>query len=361
MKNKNIYWMMITILLLSIIHCSAGTPAYRDLIWKKRGVSSLETINLGGHPHSVLIRGTNTANPLLVTLHGYAIPMMPFAHLDYATRKPKDDITGIMEQNFILVNYDQRGTGKTARHEAPKSSMNINQFVLDAEELIVKMLRRYQKKKVILLGISWGSLIGAKLVQKRPNLFYAFISEGQAVNLSESLKDSFDFSIKNAKKDQNKEAINELSNALIPKPEMSAETIKKNQELILKWTEYYAQKKYNLMELSSFFLKSIWDSPEYSFLDMMSTLQAIDTFTLATNKELMQKDLRIEVPELKVPVYFLMGEYDIMRFAAKDYFIKLKSPKKEWIEIPKAGHSVSADQPKKVLHFYLRKIRPLIK
>lgn len=67
---------------------------------KKKELHPFEEIELGKVKHSVLIRGTDKANPIMLVIHGFAVPMMPFTHLTYS-----DERDGV-EKNFILVNCE---------------------------------------------------------------------------------------------------------------------------------------------------------------------------------------------------------------------------------------------------------------
>ena len=345
---------LFAILCLFLLQCSAHTVPYAKQEWKEKGITSLEEIELGNVKHSVLIRGTDKENPIMLVIHGFAVPMMPFAHLTYSDERDR------MEKNFIIVNYDQRGVGKTSRlNDTDKIGYAMDDFVKDAEELCQKLMQRFGKKKIYLQGVSWGSYIGAKLAAKHPDWFYAYISEGQGVFVPESIAEMKRFSLEEAKLEKNEKAIGELEKTEVPNKSFTVPKMKENMETIAKWGEYYQNKKYKFRNftLSELFISSIRKAPEYSFGDFLATLKSIDSFTEKNISKIMEIDMRSDVPELKLPVYFLMGEYDFMKNNAKDYFTKLKSPKKEWIEIKKAGHEIGADQPEEIQKLYIDKIR----
>ncbi|MBP9890087.1 MAG: alpha/beta hydrolase [Leptospiraceae bacterium] len=340
--------------ILLFVNCSAHTIPYTKTEWKEKGITSLEEIELGKVKHSVLIRGTDKANPIMLVIHGFAVPMMPFAYLSYSDERDR------MEKNFIVVNYDQRGVGKTSRlNDADKISYAMDDFVNDAEELCQKLMLRFGKKKIYLQGVSWGSYIGAKLAAKHPDWFYAYISEGQAVFAPDSISEMKRFSLEEARLEKNEKAIGELEKTEVPNKSFTVPKMKENMETISKWGEFYQNKKYKFRNftLSELFISSLRKAPEYTFGDFLGTLQSIDSFTEKNISKIMEIDMRSDVPELKLPVYFLMGEYDFMKNNAKDYFTKLKSPKKEWLEIKKAGHEIGADQPEEIQRIYIDKIR----
>jgi len=356
-NNRSTFFSKILLLLIAFVtlfQCSAHTVPYTKTEWKEKGITSLEEIELVKVKHSVLIRGTDKSNPIMLVIHGFAVPMMPFAHLTYSDERDR------MEKNFILVNYDQRGVGKTSRLNDPdKINYAMDDFVNDAEELCQKLMQRFGKKKMYLQGISWGSYIGAKLAARHPDWFYAYISEGQGVYAPESIAEMKRFSLEEARLEKNEKAIGELEKTEVPNKSFAVAKMKENMEKISTWGEYYQNKKYKYRNftLSDLFISSLRKSPEYSFGDFLATLKSIDSFTEKNISKIMEIDMRSDVPELKLPVYMLMGEYDFMKNTGKDYFTKLKSSKKEWLEIKKAGHELGADQPEEVQKIYIDKIR----
>ncbi len=122
---------------------------------------------------------------------------------------------------------------------------------------------------------------------------------------------------------------------------------------MIKWADYYTQKKHHLLDLEKFVISSIRAAPEYNFFDFIATVRSMDSFTNHNTLPLLAVDLRKEVPEVQVPVYMITGEYDLMKSAGKHYFDQLRAQKKEWFDIKKAGHAVSADQPAQVQSIYI--------
>ncbi|WP_167883652.1 alpha/beta fold hydrolase [Leptospira ognonensis] len=339
---------------LYFVNCSPHTIPYEQKEWREKGITSLEEIELGNVKHSILIRGTDKSNPILLVIHGFAVPMMPFAHLSYGDKRDR------MEKNFIIVNYDQRGVGKTSRlNDEDQIDFTMEDFVYDAEILCQKLMKRFGKKKIYLQAISWGSYIGAKLAAKHPDWFYAYISEGQAVYAPESIAEMKRFSLEEARLENNVKAIEELEAAEVANLTLGVIKMKENMEKISSWGEYYQNKKYKYRNftLSELFIGALRKAPEYSFFDFLATLKSMDSFSEKNISKLMEINMRKEVPEMNLPVYFLMGEYDFMNQAGRDYFTTLKSPKKKWIELKRAGHELGADQPEEVQKIYIDQIR----
>jgi pimeloyl-ACP methyl ester carboxylesterase len=81
-----------------------------------------------------------------------------------------------LEQHFLMVYWEQRGTGKSFSRDIPPASMTIKQLIADTHQLTILLQDRFQAPKIFLVGRSFGSLIGILAVKRRPELYYAYIS-----------------------------------------------------------------------------------------------------------------------------------------------------------------------------------------
>src|SRR6185503_19470435 len=132
------------------------------------GIQELKAIDIGGIKQWISVRGRNPANPILLFIHGGpGSAMMPES---WAWQRSWEDY-------FTVVQWDQRGAGKTfsAAKRKPDPAMNIDRMQADAEEVIAYLERTYGKKKIFLMGHSWGSVLGLKVAAHRPDLIYAYI------------------------------------------------------------------------------------------------------------------------------------------------------------------------------------------
>jgi pimeloyl-ACP methyl ester carboxylesterase len=60
--------------------------------------------------------------------------------------------------------------------------MTFERIAQDAVEVTQYVLHRLGRRKLILVGHSWGALLGLRVVRLRPDLFHAFVGTGQPVN-----------------------------------------------------------------------------------------------------------------------------------------------------------------------------------
>ena len=170
-------------------------------ITQPQGIDSLESVRLGGVDQWIQIRGHDRSKPILLFLHGGpGFPQMPFSHLNAE-----------LEKDFVVVQWDQRGAGKSYSWSIPDDSMRVAQFVSDTRELAQILLQRFNAPKCYLVAHSWGSLIGALTVAQSPELFHAYVSIGQLAGLPETQQVRYQFALESAQKENNQKAVTELN------------------------------------------------------------------------------------------------------------------------------------------------------
>lgn len=303
---------------------------------KEKSITSLEQVSLGGLKQWILIRGHSTDNPILLFLHGGpGSSEMAFAY-KYGRN---------IEKKLTVVHWDQRGSGKSFSRKIPKETMHIEQFVSDAHELITYLLKKFNKKKVILVGHSWGTVIGTLLSQRHPELIHAYIGIGQVVNIDLNEKVSHKFTLDEAIKEGNKKAIKQLSK--LHPPYSNEQIMQLNKQR--KWLNYYGGAIYG-QKKSWFLIKHIFKSPEYTIRDFMKFINGI-LFSLTNMWTEMVETVNFfeDVLEWKIPVYFIVGRYDYNTpfELSEKYFLQITAPKKEFFWFEKSAHSPNYLEPDK--------------
>jgi pimeloyl-ACP methyl ester carboxylesterase len=312
-------------------------------------IASLEQITLGEIKQWILIRSHNVDNPLLLFLHGGpGSAEMFFSHK--FERK--------LEEHFLFVNWDQRGAGKSFSKKIPKESMNIEQFISDAHELIQHLMKRFKKEKIVLVGHSWGSMLSVLLLQRYPELFSAYVGVGQATNLTDNEKISHQFTLQEAKKRGNKKAVKQLSEL---QPPYFSDFKQLNTQR--KWLNKFGGALYNQTSLWPL-IKYLFRAPEYTLRDCIKFLQGT-VFTLNSLWELIIQEIDLTKNALKfsVPVYFILGRYDYNTpfELAEEYFKKIQAPKKELIWFEKSAHSPNFEEPEKFDEVMIEKVLKEVK
>jgi pimeloyl-ACP methyl ester carboxylesterase len=344
----------IATLTLLISGCAKTIPYPENTSWSTTGITELKTVKINGLRHEMLIRGTSNDNPVILFIHGFGVPTMCFAHLEYAQSGAQ------IERDYTVVHYDQRGFGKTFIHgKRTRKKITVDQYVNDAAE-ITSFVRNYLKKdKVILLCESWGCVIGMNLIQRHPEWYQAYFGLGQINNIQEFLLESYSFAISEAKKDKNEKALGELKKYGSP-------SVGKDNRLLFKsyiatgtWLDYYTGKKfgYNSDSGATLFFSSLWKAPEYHFYDFINTLSGYMSTQKKLIPELMAVNLQNSIQSVNIPVFFISGEWDYWLPYSEKYFSALQAPRKELFIVKNAGHQVRGDQSEIVEGYIFKKIK----
>ena len=130
--------------------CVSTTPQIKDEQErvKSQSIATFEEVEIGGIKQYLLIRGEQIENPVLLFLHGGpGYPQIAFA------RKYQKEL----ENDFVVVQWDQRGAGKSYSKTIKEESMNREQFIKDTLEVVEYLKSRFTVQRIVLVGHSWGS------------------------------------------------------------------------------------------------------------------------------------------------------------------------------------------------------------
>ena len=295
-------------------------------ITQPQGIDSLESIKLGGVDQWIQFRGHDRSKPILLFLHGGpGFPQMPFSHLNAE-----------LEKDFVVVQWDQRGAGKSYSWSIPDESMRVAQFVSDTRELAQLLLQRFNAPKCYLVAHSWGSLIGALTVARFPELFHAYVSIGQLAGLPETQQVRYQFALESAQKENNQKAVTELNRIGRP-PHESFDSCK----VMEKWISHYSAEEHRPLPPSRF-LRLAFSSPAYSWADLAKIPFGFKySFKHLWREIFYEENLFEEAPRIEVPVYFLVGRYDwvVTADVAQRYFDALAAPRgKQLIWFEQSAH-----------------------
>lgn len=291
-------------------------------------------IKIGNVNQFVMIRGKNINNPILLILHGGSTEIAHFVKFN------KD-----LEKYFTVVYWEQRGEGKSYSKEIINAEPELEQYIEDTHELTSYLKERFDKKKIFLLGHSWGSMLGMKTIEKYPNVYEAYIAVSQYCDPLRSDKLMFEY----FRQCTNKKSSLKKINILDTLTKESISTVKlvdrtnKIFPLVLKFGGLYHENK--LINLFKFSLMPILQLKEYNLFDKYRAMQQ-------NEKRLQiyyQYNFFETLLEVKIPVYFIHGisDYVINYGVTKEYFEKLNAPKKVFFTFYKSGHLPSFEEAKK--------------
>jgi len=296
-------------------------------------IAELTRVEIGGHDLAMMIRGHSTDSPVLLFLAGG-----PGGSELGAMRRHLESL----EQDFLVVTWDQRGTGKSYDQLDPTSTLTLDSAISDTIEVTTYLRQRFGKDKIYLVGQSWGSTLGVLAVQKRPELYQAFVGVGQMVSQRETDRIFYRDTLAWAHKTDKAELVATLTE-IGPPP---YESILAYESALSYEHEVYPYDHSRNSEGEGGFSENLFVE-EYTLLEQIHNLGAfLDTFS-ALYPQLQQIDFRKDAARLDVPVYLVQGRHEAPGRAvlANEWFAQLQAPAKKLIVLETSGHRPLFEQP----------------
>ncbi len=296
-------------------------------------VAELTRVSIGGHDLSLMIRGNDVANPVLLFLAGG-----PGGGEMGAMRRHG----GALERAFTVVTFDQRGAGTSYDSLEPTSSLTLGGSVNDAVEVTNHLRDRFHQDKIYVLGQSRGTTLGVLVVQQHPELFWAFIGTGQMVSPRETDRIIYTDTLAWARRSGHTALVDQL---LKSGPPPYTDVLDYEPALSHEKDVYPYDHRVN-DEGAGGSSENIFVQ-EHTLVQQLQMLPAfLDVFTVLY-PQLQDIDFRVDVPRLEVPVYLVQGGHEARGRAqlADEWFAGLSAPTKQLIIFDTSGHRPVFEQP----------------
>ena len=305
----------------------------RPTLNSKGGIARLAPMVLGGVEQWVLVRGRRADAPILLKIHGGpGQAEIPTIHMNAQ-----------LEEHFLVVEWDRRGAGKSSAAVEPCSAMTLEQIVADLIDLTERLVDEFGSRDVVLLGHSWGSLVAALAVHRRPDLYAAFVSTGQIATFAAGQKAAHEFVVTEAHRRGDPSTMSAVASIPSP-PFLGADGLASWMQCVRWLGEFGA-----LWHQPDKFRPIRWmiNSPEYSWQEKLQfTKAATRSFELLYD-DLVRADLRTSCLELAVPVFMAVGRHDRLAppEVAELYFNALTAPRKEMVWFEDSGTFPNGNNP----------------
>ena len=308
-------------------------------------IDSIEAIEIGGMKQWISLRSANTSNPILLFLHGGP----GTAQIAFARKLQSE-----LDKHFTVVNWDQRGAGRSYSSKLSAEDMRTERFVSDAEELSETLLKRFGQEKLFIIGHSWGTVIGAYLAAKRPDLLWAYVGIGQVADMERGEKLSYQFTLDVAKRVGNQKAISELER--IGEPPYSSLD---DSGIQRKWLEKFGGQIVN-ESMAGVMLKNL-TLRDLGLFGITKFIRGVLFSLKIKEKQLYGTNLFRDVPAIGVPVFICCGRYDycVPFELAVEYLEKLDAPQKEVIWFEHSAHAPCFEEPDAFNEFCIMKLKKL--
>ncbi|HET7250121.1 MAG TPA: alpha/beta hydrolase [Gemmatimonadales bacterium] len=305
-------------------------------------------VRVGGIQQWVAIRGEHPSAPVILVVHGGP----------GAAWSGFPDSVLAWEHDFRVVRWDQRGAGLTYGRSGPVGAdVTIDRMARDGIEVAEYVRSELHVDRILLMGISWGSVVGVRMAKLRPDLFAAYIGVGQVVNWPRGQRLEYAQLMHKARVAQDSASIRALQE-IGPPP-------------------YHAQGALGVMSnLAARFepgapgrralLKMPFSAPGYSAADAQNWLDGLESsqdhfIGKAMDGPFTRVDLARLGLHFELPVFIVQGSADDIAPAslARSYLRSIRAPHAEYLSIAGAGHYAFMTRSQEFQQLLLRHVRPL--
>jgi pimeloyl-ACP methyl ester carboxylesterase len=309
---------------------------------------------INGLDQWITIRGQDLRNPVLLWLHGGpGFPMSGMAPMFFD-----------WERDFTVVQWDQPGGGAThAKNLAGEGPLTADRYEADAIAVIEWVRRRLHVDKVVLIGISWGTQLGVRVAQKRPDLVAAYVGCSQVVSGARGNLMGYQMALAAARARGDAAGVAALEK-VGPPPYATVEQWFVRQQYTNPPGVPMSPAEAVATAAVGKRLAANPPGPDTHYVAKLPPYDFAGQF-MAVQRAFYGQLGAFEAERLglsfRMPVFIIQGEVDMNTPMplARDYLAAIKAPKKGLTILPGAGHNTAVFQ-KEILAVLDRDVRPLV-
>lgn len=300
-----------------------------------------EFVPAGGIDQWISISGSSSDNPGLLYLNGGP----------GEAQSPFLSLFAPWEQSFTVIQWDQRGSGKTYGRNRDAGGVTLEQLTADCIEIAETARERLGQEKIVLLGQSWGSLLGWRVVRARPDLFHAFVGTGMFAGWARQMPLQEDYARARA------EAAGDTA---------ALERIAAVQNLpVTDFGRIMTSRPYLMSETDLAYLVDVQGAftgppPPPTEGDVADWIQGGQRMIQALLPTIFSHDIYAEGLESSVPVVVIQGRDDMITPAAlaEQFVADIQAPSKEYVAID-GGHFACLTNPEEFVAALESHVLPL--
>jgi len=312
-----------------------GTGRPRPLVDQKGNsvpgsLSEKISVAINGVDQGMFMRGKNPANPVLLFVHGG--PGVPEYWL--TARYPSR-----IEEYFTVCWWEQRGAGLSYQRDIPPESMTHEQFIADTIEVTNYLRERFGQEKIYLMAHSGGSLFAIQAAARRPDLYHAYVGMAQMVYGLESERLAQAYMLARFRENGDQEAVRLLEANPITLANPLPPAYDAVRDRFMHRLGIGTMRTMTSVE-TGIFLAS-WFSRDYTLGEKINFWRGKFWSKRLMWRATMMTDLRAQITQLEIPVYFLHGAYDytVAYPLTKEFAARLKAPVKGFYTFAQSAHS----------------------
>ncbi len=305
-----------------------------DAIHDPDGIEWNGYVDVRGTRQWLLVRGNHRSSEVVLFLHGGpGVPCTELAGTRYQ---------GALEERFVVVHWEQRGAGKSFRAGLAEP-LTLETYVADALAVTDQLRDAFGKEKIFIVGHSHGGLIGAHLAARYPDRYHAFLAVAPVVSTLRQEQLSAAYVRDHYTRAGDVHAVAKLDRSGQPPypdpyPAIMAE------RMLLARTPGFTGPRWPLRRAAA----ELLTLPYYGLGDLVNYVRG---FGLSLRQhftaDYWSVDLNRTHIRFEIPVFVLVGDNDrnTLTTLSREYFERIRAPRKELVVVDGAGHQVFFEAP----------------
>ncbi|GAB3769432.1 alpha/beta fold hydrolase [Microlunatus parietis] len=311
-------------------------------------IEETRIVELGDSPQVVSLRGRDRRNPVLIMVHGG--PGTSLSATSWMWQRP-------LEESLTIIQYDQRGAGRSFRHDDPdrlRDALSLDHCAWDTIELAELITAEFGIEQVLLAGHSWGTAVATRAALLRPDLFAAYLGVCQIASTAAGEAESWRWARAEADRRGDRAAAAELD-AIAPYPEsFSRETLIIERRWVSRFGGMAAGRADSL-----YFDDGESVAPDWSAADQESARAGREFLAQHLLPRFIEIDFTM-ITEFPIPIMVFLGRHDYVTPTAPAlaWLDRLAAPAKiiEWFD--DSAHLPMYEEPGHFLTAVLEHLLP---
>jgi pimeloyl-ACP methyl ester carboxylesterase len=259
---------------------------------------------------------------------------------------PRRKYLRALEQRWRVVDWDQRGAGRSFVGDEDATVLTLERLVLDGLELVEWLCGELGVERVVLVGHSFGSVLGVLMAQKVPVRFAAYVGAAQVVRWAVQEELGYDWALAEARRVGKAAAVEALEGLGRP-VQGSYATGVRGLETERRWLARLGGVSGDPAFATRFVLSS-FTCGDYPWMAKLRYVRAMRRSLKCLWAGLGRRiDLMRDVKGLDVPVVLFAGRRDHITDLSliEPWYASLEAPRKYLEVVDDAGHLAPFEAP----------------